>query len=136
MDLCLADRMKERSVSSDIRLLGDFTGIYCADAHSDRVRDPLVSTAADLGVYGASRPVVCEECAGLLAYAEQRWATCPKDPKPFCSSCDTHCYRPEMREAMRAVMRHSGPRAMFHGHAIAALKHLAATWKSRRMGSS
>ncbi len=57
-------------------------------------------------------------------YAEKRRAFCPNDPKPFCSYCDTHCYRPDMREHMRDVMRYAGPRSMWHGHAIEGVKHL------------
>src|SRR5450756_91333 len=86
--------------------------------HSGAGRAPLVSEGASLGVYGARPPCVCAECAELLTYAEQRRANCPKDPKPFCSYCDTHCYKPAMREQMRDVMRYAGPRSLLSGHAI------------------
>ncbi len=33
--------------------------------------------------------------------------------KTFCSNCKVHCYRPEMRESIRAVMVF-GPRMIFH----------------------
>ncbi|MEG0375126.1 MAG: nitrous oxide-stimulated promoter family protein, partial [Raoultibacter sp.] len=34
-----------------------------------------------------------------------------------------HCYKPEEREKIRAVMRHAGPRMMTK-HPIAAIRHL------------
>ncbi len=119
-----AERMADPRVAGDSRLLGDFTAIYCRGRHAGTARHPLASAGAALHVYGRRVPVVCDACAELLAYAERRRAFCPKDPKPFCSYCDTHCYRPEMREAMRDVMRYAGPRSMLHGHAIAGIRHL------------
>ncbi|MBN2822093.1 MAG: nitrous oxide-stimulated promoter family protein [Coriobacteriia bacterium] len=118
------ERMRDAEVIKDTRLLGDFTVIYCKGVHPDAARTPLVSDGAALGVYGKKPPVVCERCAELLVYAEKRRAFCPKDPKPFCSHCDTHCYKPDMREYMREVMRYAGPRSMWHGHAVDGVKHL------------
>ena len=66
----------------------------------------------------------CERCADLLAYAEKRRAYCPKDPKPFCSHCDTHCYKPEQAEYMREVMRYAGPRSLLKGHAVDGIRHV------------
>jgi len=119
-----AEKMTDQKARHDTRLLGDFSRIYCKGKHGDAVRGPLESPGADLGVYGGKPPVVCAECADLLRYAEQRRAFCPKDPKPFCSHCDTHCYSPEMRDRMREVMRYAGPRSFLHGHAIDGVKHL------------
>ncbi|MDO9557689.1 MAG: nitrous oxide-stimulated promoter family protein [Coriobacteriia bacterium] len=124
MDERFAERMRDREVIKDTRLLGDFTAIYCRGRHKDAARASLASEGAELGVYGNRPPVVCEQCAELLRYAEKRRAFCPKDPKPFCSNCDTHCYRPDMREYMRDVMRYAGPRSMLHGHAIDGIRHL------------
>lgn len=127
----MTDRVRERladeRVAHDTRLLGDFARIYCEGKHADREKRPLESAGADLGVYG--KPVVvCDECAELLAYAEKRRALCPQDkpgaPKPFCSHCETHCYKPEMRELMRDVMRYAGPRSMLHGHAVDGVRHM------------
>jgi len=120
----LAEHMAHRDVAKDTRLLGDFAVIYCRGNHSDAERLPLDSPGAGLGVYGRRPPAVCVECAELLAYAEKRRAYCPKDPKPFCSYCDTHCYTEDMRERMRDVMRYAGPRSVLRGHAIDSVKHL------------
>lgn len=127
-----AEQMCDPEVIKDTRLLGDFTVIYCRGNHVRTARAPLESDGAALGVYGRRVPSVCEECAGLLSYAEKRRAFCPRDPKPFCSYCDTHCYRPEMRERMRTVMKYAGPRSIVRGHAIESVKHLIAGRQARR----
>jgi len=126
-----AEKMTDTKARTDTRLLGDFARIYCTGVHKGAARSPLVSDGADLGVYGSRPPAVCDECAELLRYAEKRRAFCPKDPKPFCSHCDTHCYAPEMRERMREVMRYAGPRSVLHGHAIDGVKHLIEGRKAR-----
>jgi hypothetical protein len=117
-------RLTERDVRKDTRLLGDFTQMYCDANHPDACKGCLSSVGVDVGAYGRRVPVVCDECAALLVYSEKRRAYCPKDPKPFCSYCDTHCYRSDMREQMRDVMRYAGPRSMWHGHAVDGIKHL------------
>lgn len=126
-----AEKMRDRTVIKDTRLLGDFCQIYCDALHADGPRGALESDGAALGVY-KRLPVVCDDCAGLLRYAEKRRAFCPKEPKPFCSHCDTHCYRPEMREYMRDVMRFAGPRSWRHGHAIDGIKHVIDGRRYRR----
>jgi hypothetical protein len=126
------EKMRDAQVVKDTRLLGDFSVIYCRGNHPDAVRVPLQSDGSSLGVYGRKLPAVCSECAELLRYAEVRRAYCPKDPKPFCSHCDTHCYSAEMRESMREVMRYSGPRSVTRGHAIDSVRHLIAGRRAKR----
>lgn len=75
---------------------------------------------------------LCPECAALLAYAMERSDKCPyMEHKTFCSSCKTHCYRPEMRERIRAVMRFSGPR-MMTVHPVLAVRHLIESRAEKR----
>jgi ferredoxin len=119
-----ARRMRDRKVAHDTRVLGDFTAIYCRGNHADRARSPLVSGAVALGVYGRRPPLLCDECAAHLIYAEERRAYCPVSPKPFCAHCDSHCYRPREAEWQRVMMRYSGPRSVLRGHAIDGLKHV------------
>lgn len=70
--------------------------------------------------------------AALLEYARQRRDRCPHgDNKPFCSNCPIHCYKPEMRQQMRAVMRYAGPR-MLLSNPILALRHMAETMRRKR----
>lgn len=67
---------------------------------------------------------LCLSCNTLLQYAYDRIEHCPeREHKPFCSSCRIHCYEPGMREAIRTVMRFSGPRMLFY-HPIVAIRHL------------
>lgn len=75
---------------------------------------------------------LCAECAELDHYARQRSDKCPfMETKTFCSNCKVHCYKPEMREKIREVMRFSGPRMIFH-HPITAMYHVIATKKEKR----
>ncbi len=75
---------------------------------------------------------LCPQCAQLDAYARARSDKCPfMETKTFCSNCKVHCYKPEMREKIREVMRFSGPRMIFH-HPIMAIRHVIESKKERR----
>ena len=67
---------------------------------------------------------LCSECRELLHYAVERLKRCPfEERKPTCADCPIHCYRPAMRDKIRAVMRYSGPRMLFR-HPVLAIHHL------------
>ena len=67
---------------------------------------------------------LCLDCRELQAYAMKRLEKCPfGEEKPACSRCTVHCYRPAMRDRIREVMRHSGPR-MIRRHPVLAVAHL------------
>ncbi|MBQ7299081.1 MAG: nitrous oxide-stimulated promoter family protein [Clostridia bacterium] len=67
---------------------------------------------------------LCPECEALVRYAMVRSDKCPfMETKTFCSNCRVHCYTPEMREKIRAVMRFSGPRMIF-SHPVMAVRHV------------
>lgn len=67
---------------------------------------------------------LCEDCQKLADYAASRSEKCPfMDYKTFCSNCKVHCYKPEMREQIRKVMRFSGPRMLLY-HPVLAIWHL------------
>ena len=71
-----------------------------------------------------SNKELCPECLQLLSYAETRLDRCKfGNEKPTCKKCPIHCYKPDMRQKMRAVMRWTGPRMMIY-HPIEAIKHL------------
>lgn len=79
-----------------------------------------------------SRHGLCVECAALDAYARQRSDKCPfMETKTFCSNCRVHCYKPDMRERIREVMRFAGPRMIFH-HPVTAVRHVIETGKEKR----
>ena len=72
---------------------------------------------------------LCPSCQMLLDYAHQRSDHCPfMEQKTFCSNCKVHCYKPQMREKIRQVMRFSGPRMLFY-HPVLALRHV---WENRK----
>ena len=75
---------------------------------------------------------LCPDCAALDAYAWQRSDKCPfMETKTFCSNCKVHCYKPDMREKIREVMRFSGPRMIFR-HPIMAIRHVIETKKEKK----
>lgn len=128
-----AERMKDRKVREDTRIVAGMGAIYCAGQHRERSRVPLESDAASLGVYGRRTPKLCEECSEHIRYAEKRRAYCPRDPKPFCAHCDTHCYSADESAWQRQMMRYAGPRSMWHGYAIPGIKHALEARKWRKM---
>lgn len=92
------------------RTLGAMIGIFCRDHH------------------GTGR-ALCPDCATLHTYAMSRLDHCPfGEDKPTCAHCPIHCYKPEMRDKVRAVMRYSGPRMLWR-HPLLALRHL---WDDRK----
>ncbi|WP_300664993.1 nitrous oxide-stimulated promoter family protein [uncultured Acetatifactor sp.] len=96
-------------------MVSEMIALYCRKRHGRKASGGL-----------------CPECAALDTYARQRSDKCPfMETKTFCSNCKVHCYKPEMRERIRAVMRFSGPRMLFH-HPVAALRHVVATKKEKK----
>ena len=124
--------MSDKAIRHDTVVVADFIQIWCDGHHAGLERARVNTDAAELGVYGRKRPVLCEECSAHLAYAEKRRAYCPKDPKPFCAHCDTHCYKSDEREWQRQLMRYSGPKSWRKGHAIDGIKHMLEARKWRR----
>ncbi len=75
---------------------------------------------------------LCPECNSLNEYAKMRSDKCPfMETKTFCSNCKVHCYKADMREKIRDVMRFSGPRMIFY-HPVTAVKHLIETKKEKK----
>lgn len=67
---------------------------------------------------------LCAQCEALRQYALARLEHCPfGEKKTTCKQCPIHCYRSDMREQMKSVMRYAGPRMLWH-HPKAALWHL------------
>lgn len=90
-----------------------------------RERDTI---AAMIGIYcreqHGGRRELCDECGAVLAYAGQRLDKCLfPDSKPTCATCPVHCYKPEMRERVKQIMRFAGPRMIYH-HPYLALRHI------------
>jgi hypothetical protein len=71
-----------------------------------------------------ARDHLCQDCQALLTYSLERLERCPfQEGKTTCAKCPVHCYRPAMRERIRAVMRYAGPRMLVR-HPILAVHHL------------
>lgn len=69
-------------------------------------------------------PALCRDCQELLHYAIERLNRCKfGGQKPVCAKCPIHCYRPDMREKVKDVMRYAGPR-MIYRHPVLAIRHV------------
>lgn len=78
--------------------------LYCRQKHT---HDPL-----------------CEDCSQIWSYAEERLDKCPFGvEKPTCQNCTVHCYKPDMRQQIKEIMRYAGPRMIWH-HPVMAIRHL------------
>lgn len=67
---------------------------------------------------------LCADCMTLLDYARKRLEKCPfGENKGSCRKCAVHCFRPDMKERIRLVMRYSGPRMIFY-HPLATIQHI------------
>ena len=66
----------------------------------------------------------CNECEELSMFANERIDKCIfQEDKPACSECEVHCYRKDMRDKIKLVMRFAGPRMMYT-HPILGIRHL------------
>lgn len=102
-------REKEKAV------VGDMIALYCRKLHKTSKKNGL-----------------CPECAEVLRYASQRSDHCPfMETKTFCVNCKVHCYKPEMREKIREIMRFSGPRMIFY-HPVMAVSHVVSVAREKK----
>lgn len=67
---------------------------------------------------------LCEECSELLEYADKRLTLCKfGDEKSTCSRCKVHCYKRDMKEKIKKVMKFSGPRLLIY-NPIELIRHM------------
>lgn len=96
---------KENRIEQEKKTVGLMVRLYCRRLHH-------------------SSEQLCPDCQNLLDYAFKRVDHCRfGSAKPTCANCTIHCYEPQMRNTIRAVMRYSGPR-MAVRHPVLALRHL------------
>lgn len=94
-------------------LVSEMIVLYCKKQHKSKGR-------------------LCSECEELYHYARLRSDKCPfMETKTFCSNCKVHCYKPEMRQKIREVMRFSGPRMIFC-HPVTVVRHMYETIKEKK----
>lgn len=75
---------------------------------------------------------LCPYCQAIYEYVEVHLAKCPHgEDKPFCANFPIHCYRKDMREHIRQVMRYFGPRMIFY-QPIIAINHLIESKKDKK----
>jgi len=84
---------KEKRIKKDSKILRKFVYVYCKNNHLDRAKNS---------------DGYCDECYEVLNYALKRDEKCPLDPKPKCKDCKIHCYKPEMRQKIKEIMKFSG----------------------------
>ena len=97
--------MKKSKIEKDKVTIKKMIDIYCKDKHG-------------------SKDKLCQDCSELLEYSWRRLELCRHgENKPTCGKCPIHCYKPDMREKIRKVMRYAGPRMIIY-HPLEALKHL------------
>ena len=95
------------------RVVSEMIALYCYKKHGTKGK-------------------ICDDCAALKAYAEMRADKCPfMETKTFCSNCKVHCYKADMREKIRQVMRFSGPRMLFH-HPVMAIRHVIESKREKK----
>lgn len=76
---------------------------------------------------------ICEECSVLKNYAMKRLENCPfGENKPTCGSCTIHCYKNDMRQKIKEVMRFAGPRMLFR-HPVNAIQHFYKEYRRNRL---
>ena len=96
------------------KMVGEMIALYCRKNHH------------------TAKGELCEECRELNDYAVMRIDKCPfMETKTFCSNCPVHCYKKDMREKIRQVMRFSGPRMIFY-HPVPAIRHVVETMKEKK----
>ncbi|WP_428865270.1 nitrous oxide-stimulated promoter family protein [Clostridium sediminicola] len=66
---------------------------------------------------------LCEECTELLNYSKARLEHCKFGiNKPVCGKCTIHCYRKDMQDKIKSIMKSVGPKMLFV-HPISSIQH-------------
>ena len=92
------------NIAREKKTIEKMVRIYCNDKHECKT--------------------LCNDCKELLEYALKRIDCCVLiENKPTCVDCKIHCYNKLMKERIRIIMRHSGPK-MIYKHPLLAINHL------------
>ena len=92
----------------DLNLLGQFISLYCKSRHPEHQKTFYICKNPKIPPLTNSKLNFCTECRDLLDYAIERRIKCPLDPKPMCKKCPVHCYRKDLREKIKEIMKESG----------------------------
>lgn len=111
------DALIEKRRKKEGYVVEEMVRLYCRKNHA---------------AYDKRAKQMCPECQELADYAAERSRKCPfMETKTFCTNCKVHCYKPEMREKIRVVMRYSGPRMLLY-HPFLALLHVVLTVRVKK----
>lgn len=122
----------EKKRQKEQRVVYEMIALYCRKNHADQKIHPESKARAGNEGYGRKQEELCPECRKLSDYAQARSEHCPfMEQKTFCANCKIHCYKPEMREQIRRVMRFSGPRMLLY-HPILAVWHLVCSIREKK----
>ncbi|MGL4338257.1 MAG: nitrous oxide-stimulated promoter family protein [Turicibacter sp.] len=96
--------MKLNRIEKEKKLIKLMIDIYCEQKHG--CKDSL-----------------CESCQELATYADKRLTFCKfQNEKTSCRKCPVHCYKKDMKLAVKEVMKFSGPRLLIY-RPLEFLKH-------------
>jgi len=100
-------------VKKELHTLVVFVDTFCHAKHGDRPQLEMKSlNVAEI----AGKPVcLCTQCTKLLQHALVKRTHCPREMKPACKHCPTHCYAPTYRQQIREVMAFSGRHLLLRG---------------------
>ena len=92
-------------IEREKHIIGVMVEIYCKKKHK-------------------SKDGLCSECRELLDYSRQRLDKCKfGEQKSYCQKCPIHCYKKDMKEKIKDVMKFSGPRLLFY-NPVEFFKHM------------
>jgi predicted amidophosphoribosyltransferase len=96
----------KRIIAREKKTINVMIGIFCGQKHSSK------------------KGALCPGCHELREYAYLRLDKCPfGEKKTACADCAVHCYQPQRRQEIVAVMRYSGPK-MILKHPVLAMYHV------------
>jgi len=91
------DKMAKGRVEREKRVIKLMIELYCHKKHQHKSHG------------------LCDECQELLTYAHKRLSFCKfGDEKTTCQKCPIHCYKKDMKQKVKDVMRFSGPRVLIY----------------------
>jgi len=118
-NLCMKHKTVEEKRQWEKEIVSQMIRIYCRAHHKESRQR-------------CSKGELCQECKELEAYARMRSDKCPfMETKTFCANCKVHCYKPEMREKIRQVMRFAGPRMLLYDP-VNAIRHVILTGREKK----
>jgi molybdenum cofactor biosynthesis enzyme MoaA len=104
--------MENKRIAREKKTIAAMMKCYCIDLHQPN---------ADL----------CGECNELLLYAQTRLDKCVfGENKVNCTECMVHCYKKDMREKIKEVMRYAGPKMLIK-HPVLSLNHIYQGFKGK-----